>query len=80
VIYIDIDIDADIYIYIHIFQYIYIYAAVSNGKWKTRRFSLISLPFGHRANGSLSFVRLFTMKQTEVIRLQTDLKVLSSEN
>ncbi len=36
-----------------------IYAAVSNGKRKPRRFSLIRLPFAHLANGSLSFVRLF---------------------
>ncbi len=43
-----------------------------NGKRKPRRFSLIRLQFARRANGSLSFTRLFTKKQTEVIRLQTD--------
>jgi hypothetical protein len=44
----------------------------SSGKRKTSRFSLIRLPFAHRAKGSLLFVRLLTKKQTEVIRLQTD--------
>jgi hypothetical protein len=43
-----------------------------NEKRKPRLFSLNSLPFAHRANGSLSFVRLFMKKQTEVIRLQTN--------
>jgi hypothetical protein len=43
-----------------------------NGKRKPRRFSLIRLPFCHLVNGSLSFVRLLTRKQTEVIRLQTE--------
>jgi hypothetical protein len=42
-------------------------------KWKTRRFSSIRLLFAHCANGSLLFLRLFTKKQTEVIRLQMDL-------
>jgi hypothetical protein len=32
---------------------------------------LIRLPFVHRANGSLSFVRVLTKKQTKVIHLQT---------
>ncbi len=51
-----------------------IYALISNGngKRKSRRLSLIPLPFAHRANESLSFVRLLTKKQTEVIHLQTD--------
>jgi hypothetical protein len=31
-----------------------------NGKRKPRRFSLIRLPFAHRANGSLSYVRMLT--------------------
>ncbi len=53
-------------------MYLYIYAAVSNGNRKPRRFFLIHLLFSHRANGSLSFVCLFTTKQTEVIRLHTD--------
>ncbi len=48
------------------------YMETSNGKGKPRKFSLILLPFSHRANGSLSFVSLLTKKQTEVIRLQTD--------
>ncbi len=39
---------------------------------KPKRFSLIRLPFAHRANGSLSFVSLFTKKQTEVICWQTN--------
>jgi hypothetical protein len=45
-----------------------------NIKWKRkpRLFSLIRLPFAHRANGSLPFVRLLMRKQTEVIRLQTE--------
>ncbi len=51
---------------------IYKYAAVSNGKRKPRRFSLI-LPFAHGANRGLSFVRLLTKtKKPEVIRFQTD--------
>ncbi len=36
------------------------------------QFSLIRLPFAHHANGNLSFVHLFTKKQTEVIHLQTE--------
>jgi hypothetical protein len=36
------------------------------------KFSVIHFPFAHRANESLSFARLLTKKQTEVIRLQTD--------
>jgi hypothetical protein len=42
-----------------------------NGTRKIRRCSFIRLPFAHRANGSLTFVRLLT-KNDEVIRLQTD--------
>jgi hypothetical protein len=45
---------------------------ISNRKQKLRRFSLIHLPFAHCANVSLSFVRLLTNKQTEVIHLKTD--------
>jgi hypothetical protein len=50
----------DIYTYIYIS--IYIYIDISNGKqkWKPRRFSLIYLPFAHRANGGFSYFRLFT--------------------
>jgi hypothetical protein len=44
--------------------------SVLNGKRKPRRFSLIRSLFAHRANGSLSFVRLLTEVQMEVIRLQ----------
>jgi hypothetical protein len=65
-------IDIDLYIYIII---VYLHAALLNGKLikrKSRQFSLIHLPFAHREYGRLSFVRLFTKKQTEVIRLQTD--------
>jgi hypothetical protein len=40
---------------------------------KSKLFSLIRLPFAHHGNGSLTFVRLLTKKQTEVILLQTDL-------
>jgi hypothetical protein len=43
-----------------------------NGKRKSRRFSLIRVLFAHCANRSLSFVRLLTKKQTEVMRLQID--------
>jgi hypothetical protein len=39
---------------------------------KKKKFSLNCLPFAHCANESLSFVRLLTKKQTEVIHLQTD--------
>jgi hypothetical protein len=41
-------------------------------KPKPRLFSLIRLPFAHRANGNLLFVCLLTKNQTEVIPLQTD--------
>jgi hypothetical protein len=61
---------AHIYIYTCIYTYIYIYAVIPNGKLKPRRFSLILLPFAHRANGSLTFICLLTKKQTEVICLQ----------
>jgi hypothetical protein len=37
-----------------------------------KRKTIFLNPFAHRANESLSFVRLLTKKQTEVIRLQTD--------
>ncbi len=53
--------------------YLYKYSAVKSRKLKSRRFSLIRLPFSHRANGSLSFVCFLTKKPMEVIRLQTDL-------
>jgi hypothetical protein len=54
-------INSSIYIYI-----IYIYAAVSNGKrkWTPGDFPFIHLPFTHRANRSLSYVRLL-MKNEE---------------
>jgi hypothetical protein len=55
-----------------VYLYLYLYAAVSNGKLKPRRFFLIRLPFTHRENGNLYFVRLLTKKKTEVTRLQTD--------
>ncbi len=45
---------------------------MENEKRKPRQLSLIRLLFAHCANGSLSFVRLFTKKSTEVNRLQTD--------
>jgi hypothetical protein len=56
--------------YVYIYIHIYIYFRL---KRRPRRFFLIRLPFAHRANGSLLFVRLLTKKPTEVIRLQTDL-------
>ncbi len=40
-----------IYIYKETATYIQIYAAVSNRKCKHQQFSLIRLPFAHRANG-----------------------------
>jgi hypothetical protein len=39
---------------------------------KENGFSLICLPFAHLANGRVSFVRLWTKKQTQVLRWQTD--------
>jgi hypothetical protein len=39
-----------------------------HGKRQHRRFSLIRLPFDHRAYGRLLSVHLLTKKQTEVIR------------
>jgi glycyl-tRNA synthetase alpha subunit len=41
-------------------------------KMEAKAISLIHSSFSHHANGSLSFVRLFTKKETEVLRLQTD--------
>jgi hypothetical protein len=69
-----------VYLYLYLYLYVYIYTVhiymllfqTENGKRKPRQFSLIHLPFAHHANGSLSFVSLFTMKQMEDIRLQTD--------
>jgi hypothetical protein len=43
----------------------------TNGKRKPK-FFLTPIAFAHRANGSLSFVRLLTEKQTEVNRLLTE--------
>jgi hypothetical protein len=45
----------------------------SNSKQKHRRFSLICLPFPHRANGSLSFIRLLMKKQTLSVCKRTKL-------
>jgi hypothetical protein len=53
------------------YMYTYIYAAISKGKRKTEA-QENCLPFTHHANRNLSFVRLLTKKQTEVIRVQTD--------
>jgi hypothetical protein len=64
-----------VYIYIETTAYIfiYIYNNISIHRIrKPRRFSLIRLLVVHRVNGSFLFVRLFTKKQTEVIRLQMD--------
>ncbi len=63
---------AYIYIYIYIDIDILLPFKKENGKWKPRQFSFIRSPLAHRANGSSLFVFLFTKKQTEVIRLQTD--------
>ncbi len=60
-----------LYLYLFIFiyiPYICIYAAVSNGKRKFGRFSIIRWLFAHRANGSLLFVRFLTKKQTAVCK------------
>jgi hypothetical protein len=43
-----------------------------NGNGSPGDFPLSIYPFANWANGSLSFVRLLTKKQMEVIRLQTD--------
>ncbi len=61
-----------IHIPIHIHTYIYNAVQTENGKQNPRHFSFIRLPFAHRKNLSLSFDLLLTMKQREVIRLQTD--------
>jgi hypothetical protein len=64
-----------IYIYIrqhiyiesqHIYTFICCYFQMENRKWKPREFSFIRLPFAHRANGSLLFVRLLTKKQQKL--------------
>ncbi len=41
-------------------------------KWKTEGQAIFLNLFAHSVNGSVSFVRLFTKKQTEIICLQTD--------
>ncbi len=56
----------------HLYIHTYIYAAVSNGKREAQAVFLNPFTVAHRASTSLSFVRLFTKKQTEVICLQTD--------
>jgi hypothetical protein len=48
-----------------------------NKKQKPRRFSLICFPLAHRENGSLSFVRLLTKKETEVSPLAHELNGLN---
>jgi hypothetical protein len=48
------------------------------GKWKM--IFLICLTFAHRANEGLSFVRLLTKKQTEVIRLHNGINELNGIN
>jgi hypothetical protein len=40
--------------------------------WRHQTENGSPLPFASRENGSWSFVRLLTKKQTEVLRLQTD--------
>jgi hypothetical protein len=39
-----------------------LYAAILNGQRKPSQFFFIRLPFAHRANGRLSFARLFMKK------------------
>jgi hypothetical protein len=46
--------------------------STENRKWKPMRFFLIRSLFAHRAKVSLSFVRLFTKNQMEIIHLQLD--------
>ncbi len=41
-----------------------------NGKRMPRQFSLIRLPFANRANGSMSFVRLFTKNNLRKISVR----------
>ncbi len=70
-IYIVTDVNISIYIYLYIKSYIYVLPfQTENGS--RGDFPLLRLPFAHHANGSLSFVRLLTKKQTELFRLQTD--------
>ncbi len=45
---------------------------VGHGDMDTRRFFKIHLKVARRANGTLTFVRLLTKKQTKVICVQTD--------
>jgi hypothetical protein len=57
------------YIYIHIhmlkWQNIFIYiCSCSNGKRKSKRFTLIRLPFAHCANGRFLFVHPFVDEET----------------
>jgi hypothetical protein len=56
------------YIYKYIYAYTYIFFQTKNGCPD----DFYRLLFAHRANGSLSFVRLLTKKQTKVISLQMD--------
>jgi hypothetical protein len=74
------------YMYMYIYKYIYISLDICiiccRFKWKTEAqaifLNLYGIPVAHRANGSLSFVRLFVcsfvrlLNQTEVIHLQPD--------
>jgi hypothetical protein len=64
------------YIYKYIYISLYICIICCCFEWKMEAKAIFLNPYGilvaHRANGSLSFVRLFTKKQTEVIRLQPD--------
>ncbi len=68
------------YLYLHINIYVlcivyiccHFKQKMKNGR-KPRRFSIIHLPFPHRENRKLSLVHLFTKKQMEIFRLQTDL-------
>ncbi len=56
-----------------------LHAAILIGKRKLWRFSLIRLPFAHQTKASLSFVRLLTKNQMEVIRFANGLNGLAHQ-
>ncbi len=58
--------------YLNIYLSKEIYLLLFQCKIEAHAIFLNPLSFSHCANGNLSFVHLFTKKETEVIRLQTD--------
>jgi hypothetical protein len=67
-----------IYIHIYYVRYIYMYfCCCFKRKRKSRRFSLILLPFTHRANGSLLFVLTLDYALVCTIRHSTSLLEVS---